>query len=117
MQKKGIVIQYNVWYLILAALVAAPLAAYNNFAMGILLLSAFLVWVGYAASNRIGGSAFVWEWTAVCMAYLKALAVCSVLQRVSFAPVARLAFIARFVSWIVVLVAFVAITIETRKRD
>ena len=117
MQKKGIVIQYNVWYLILAALVAAPFAAYNNFAMGILLLSAFLVWVGYAASNRIGGSAFVWEWVGICAAYLKALAVCNVLQRVSFAPVARLAFIAGFVSWIVVLVAFVAITIETRKRD
>ncbi len=61
--------------------------------------------------------AFVWEWVAICAAYLKALAVCNVLQRVSFAPVARLAFIAGFASWIVVLLAFVAITIESRKRD
>lgn len=117
MRKKEIVIRYNVWYFILAALVAAPFAAHNNIAIGILLISIFLVWMGYAAGNRIGGSAYVWEWTAVCTAYLKALAVCSVLQRVSFAPVARLAYIVGFVSWIVVLVAFVAITIETRKRD
>lgn len=117
MQKKGIIIRYNVWYFILAALVSAPFSARSNIAMGILLVSMFLVWMGYAAGNRIGGSAYVWEWTAVCTAYLKTLAVCSVLQRVSFAPVARLAFIAGFVSWIVVLVALVAITIETRKRD
>ena len=117
MRKKEIVIRYNVWYLILAALVAAPFAARSNIAMGILLISTFFVCVGYTVGDRAGGSAFVWEWVAICAAYLKALAVCNVLQRVSFAPVARLAFIAGFASWIVVLLAFVAITIEARKRD
>ena len=117
MRKKEIVIRYNVWYFILAALVAAPFAAHNNIAMGILLISTFFVCVGYTVGDRAGGSAFVWEWVAICAAYLKALAVCNVLQRVSFAPVARLAFIAGFASWIVVLLAFVAITIEARKRD
>lgn len=117
MQNRKISIQYNAGYFILAALVAAPFAAHNNIAMGILLISTFFVCVGYTVGDRAGGSAFVWEWVAICAAYLKALAVCNVLQRVSFAPVARLAFIAGFASWIVVLLAFVAITIESRKRD